>query len=101
MRVDNELPSDALIEFSPDGKQLRTVAQVKDALALAVSPRGEIAVALAAPNGAFYVLKLDPAGKPLQKIMRTGWNDVGDEKCDGRKFERGLRAATLDYLFKE
>jgi len=28
--------ADALIEFSPEGKQLRTIAEVKDSLALAV-----------------------------------------------------------------
>ena len=78
--------ADALIEFSPEGKQLRTVAAVKDALALAVGPLGEIAVAMAAPNRAFYVLKLDPTGKPLLKIMKTAWNDVGNENCDNRYF---------------
>jgi len=29
---------------------------------------------------------LDPAGKPLLKIMRTTWNDVGAEHCDIRYF---------------
>ncbi len=78
--------ADSLIEVSPTGKQIRTVAEVKDPLALAVGPRGEIAVAAAADNGAFFVLRMDAAGKPLLKIMRTTWNDFGKETCDCRYF---------------
>lgn len=76
----------ALVELNPQGEQLRRVAEIKDPLALAVSPRGEIAVAGAAPNGACYVLRLDATGKPLLKIAKTSWNDFGNEPCDCRYF---------------
>ncbi len=109
-----------VIEISTDGKLLRKIAEVPYASALAVSPRGDIALAAPGPYGAFYVLRMDRDGKslsenrpgrggqehfapkapqtvpdpdgswigskPLVKIMRTTWNDFGEEPCDRRYF---------------
>lgn len=78
--------ADALLEINAEGKVVRTIPEVKNAFAVAAGPRGEIAVALAAPMNAFEVVRLDSTGKPLVRIMRTGWNDFGAEKCDARYF---------------